>query len=290
MLYGCGDDYALLDSGLGEKLEAFGPVVLRRPCAQALWRRQLSEDAWTNAHGSFTREGELRWSSQKKLPEHWEISTVSFRFKILLTDFGHLGIFPEQRPFWSWISGAIGAAKKMAPSAPVRLLNLFAYSGGVTLAGARAGAEVCHVDASKGMVAWARENAALNKLEGAPIRWIVDDATKFLKREVRRQTRYDAIVLDPPSFGRGANGEIFKIERDLLPLLDLCRDLLSPRPLFFLLSCHTPGLTPITMGHLIKETMGGLSGAIDCGEMTLTGAEGIRPLPSGSYARWYDGR
>ena len=169
------------------------------------------------------------------------------------------------------------------------MLNLFAYSGGVTLAAAKAGATTCHLDASKGMVAWARENAALNQLTEAPIRWIVDDVNKFLARELRRESRYDAIILDPPSFGRGSQGEVFKIEEDLPKLLYACRQLLTPNPLFVLFSCHTPGFTPITMGHLLSQMMTGLPGQIDTGEMTLKGANGVFPLPSGTFGRWIYG-
>ena len=271
--------YALVDSGQGRKLERFGPYLIDRPCAQAVWQPKLSPQEWQKAQGFFTREEAAKWNPG--LPSSWEVTLADLRFKISPTDFGHLGIFPEQRPFWEWMQGIINK--------PVRVLNLFAYSGGSTLACAKAGAEVCHLDASKGMVAWARENAALNNLSGAKIRWIIDDVFKFLKREVKRLSRYDAIILDPPSFGRGAKGEVFKIEEEIQPLLHMCRELLTEEPLFFLFSCHTPGFTPIAMHHLLEQALAGLKGHIDVGEMVLTGRPGVFEVPSGTFARWQHG-
>lgn len=276
------DSYQLIDSGHGRKLERFGPYLLDRPSAITVWPPQLSAEEWKKADAFFAREGESnKWLFRDTVPPSWVIQTAGIRFKISPTDFGHLGIFPEQHFFWNWIREVVASRKK-----PPEVLNLFAYSGGVTLAAAQGGANVCHLDASKGMVAWARENAALNELQGSPIRWIVDDVTKFLIREKKRGRRYDAIVLDPPSFGRGAQGEVFKIEEEINPLLEMCRDLLSEDPLFILFSCHTPGFTPIVMHHLLSQAMKGRSGKIDSGEMTLTGAAHVLPLPSGSFARW----
>ena len=202
-----------------------------RPCPQAIWRPQ-HPDQWKKADALFSREQENSWRMNRALPSSWIVEIGEVRFKIALTDFGHLGVFPEHAFLWTAMRPMI--REKM------RILNLFAYSGGVTLAAAQEGAQVCHVDASKGMVDWARENAALNELEKAPIRWIVDDAIKFLKREIKRQSFYDGIILDPPTFGRGNKGEVFKIERDLLILLDLCKELLSEKKQFLILSCHTP--------------------------------------------------
>lgn len=264
--------YKLLDSGDGFKWEQFGPYILQRPAAQAVW---TPEKQIKGVHASFTREGEFRWE-QSKLPKEWSIDVEGIKFLLSPTDFGHIGIFPEQKPQWRWIQETIKNAKR-----PINLLNLFAYSGGSTLAAAKAGASVCHLDASKGMVDWARKNASLNELDDAPIRWIVDDVNKFLARELRRERRYDAIVLDPPSFGRGANGEVFKIETHLIPILMQCRELLSDQPLFVLFSCHTPGYTPITMTHLLRQVFGP---HVEAGEMVLEG-DGL-PLPSGTYARW----
>lgn len=278
--------YALLDSGAGRKLERFGRFTLSRPCSQAVWLPQLPQSAWQKADATFVREGDTKWTFHRRdMAESWQVEVSDVIFKISPTDFGHLGIFPEQREFWEWIQKTILQAKKQGRT-EINVLNLFAYSGGSTLAAAKAGAHVCHLDASKGMVTWARENAAMNHLEAAPIRWIVEDVGKFLQREVRRGKRYDAIILDPPSFGRGSNGEVFKIEEHLLEILKQCRALLSDHPLFILFSCHTPGFTPIAMRHLLTQMMEGCRGAIDDGEMKLTGAENVLPLPSGTYARW----
>lgn len=273
------DTYTLLDSGKGYKLERFGPFVLSRPCSQAVWLPHLSQQVWDKADAFFSREGQNKWTQQKgRLPEIWQIKVADIIFKISPTDFGHLGIFPEQKDFWEWIQKTVTKGKKV--------LNLFAYSGGSTLAAAKAGAEVCHLDASKGMVAWARENASFNQLDKAPIRWIIDDVSKFLARELRRGSRYDAIILDPPSFGRGSSGEVFKIEEEIIPLLKSCRDLLSDKPLFVLFSCHTPGFSPLVMEHLLKQAMKDLPGTVDSGEMVLQGAQDILSVPSGTYARW----
>ncbi len=277
-------DYELLDSGGGRKLERFGCCVLARPCAQAIWRPGLTPDRWQAADASFDREEGQRWRSREGLPERWEVEVDGLRFRLSGTDFGHLGFFPEQRDCWHWIGATVRAA--LPAIGKLRVLNLFAYSGGSTLAAARAGAEVCHLDASAGMVEWARANAAANGLAAAPIRWIVDDAHKFLAREIRRGRRYEAIVLDPPTFGRGARGEVYKIERDLPRTLELCRQLLVPRPLFLLLSAHTPGITPVTLANLLDDTQLGSEGTTSGGEMLLTGGAGVRPVPSGCMARW----
>ena len=276
--------YALLDSGGGRKLERFGPHVLARPCGQALWRTQLPAAAWEAADASFDREEGQRWLHRGRLPAAWEIEVEGLRFRLSGTDFGHLGIFPEQRDTWRWLQRALAGAA--AGGRTPQVLNLFAYSGGATLAAARAGAVVCHLDASAGMVQWARENAARNGLEAAPIRWIADDAHKFLGRERKRGRRYDAIVLDPPSFGRGAQGEVYKLERDLPATLELCAALLSDRPVLFALSAHTPGVTPLVLEHLLRDALGSCAGTYASGEMLLTGAAGVRPVPSGCFSRW----
>lgn len=281
-------DYLLIDSGRGRKLERFGSYLIARPCSQAVWQPRLSQGEWDKADADFTREGENKWSEKKPLPGSWNITVSGITFKLSPTDFGHLGIFPEQSDFWVWIQQVIKKAKD-GGRGTLNVLNLFAYSGGSTLAAAKAGANVCHLDASKGMVTWARENAVLSGLEQAPVRWIVDDVSKFLKREIRRGNRYDAIILDPPSFGRGSQGEIFKIEDDLPEILRDCRTLLSDNPLFILFSCHTPGFTPIAMRHLLTQMMQGCEGKIDEGEMVLRGEGETLPLPSGSYSRWYHG-
>jgi len=280
------ETYALLDSGIGRKLERFGRFVLARPCAQALWQPLLPPAEWDAADATFDREEGHRWQNRDRLPEQWNIEVEGVHFRLSGTDFGHLGIFPEQREGWRWLRQTLRAAAAKRAGAMPRVLNLFAYSGGATLAAAREGAEVCHLDASAGMVQWARENAALNNLQAAPIRWIVDDAHKFLAREVRRGRRYDAIILDPPSFGRGAQGEVYKIERDLPRTLELCRALLSETPLLVLLSAHTPGITPTVLRHLLQDALGAQPGRLQEGEMLLTGADNVRPVPNGCFVRW----
>lgn len=274
------DDYELLDSGEGQKLERFGPYILARPCSQAVWKKSQAPNVWETATSTFTRLDDKRWSMHGKVPEQWNITTESITFKLSCTDFGHLGIFPEQQPLWRWIQKSIKEAKR-----PISLLNLFAYSGGATMAAALAGAQVCHLDASKGMCSWARENAALNNLQAAPIRWITEDVQKFVDRESRRNHSYDAIILDPPTFGRGAKGEVFKIEEHINKLLETLLELLSQKPLFVLFSCHTPGFTPTVLSHLLNQSLKGLNGSIDAGEMLLAG-NNCYSIPSGSYARW----
>ncbi len=266
------DGYELLDAGDGRKLERFGDYVLARPCSQALWRPSRPEADWRRADASFDREDGNRWHGRANLPKEWRITTAGIVFRLGGTDFGHLGIFPEQRAQWRWI-------REQATGA--RVLNLFAYSGGSTLAAALGGAEVCHLDASKGMVEWARANAALNGLADRPIRWIVDDAHKFMKREIRRGRRYDAVILDPPTFGRGAGGEMYKIERDLAETLDLAKALLSDTPRFVLFSSHTPGLSQIVAENILSQLFP--AARLESGEMLLEGRG--RPCPSGIFCR-----
>lgn len=273
------DGYELLDSGDGRKLERFGKIVLARPCSQAMWRPSLPPAEWSRADASFDREEGNRWHGRANLPESWTIETAGIRFKLGGTDFGHLGIFPEQRAQWNWIRSRVAAAAAVGRHPSV--LNLFAYSGGSTMAAALGGAEVCHLDASKGMVEWARENAALNGLSQSPVRWIVDDARKFMRRELRRGRHYDAVILDPPTFGRGAAGEMYKIERDLKETLDLAAELLSERPLFVLFSSHTPGMSPVAASNVVGQLFA--DAKVEAGEMLLEGS-GLK-CPSGVYCR-----
>jgi 23S rRNA (cytosine1962-C5)-methyltransferase len=272
------DDYELIDSGEGKKLERFGSYILSRPCSQALWLQQKDRSCWMKADAAFDREEGNRWHGRSNLPKQWEIETCGIKFKLGGTDFGHLGIFPEQRAQWKWIRQTISESKRK-----IRALNLFAYSGGSTLACALAGAEVCHLDASKGMVEWARDNARLNRLENAPIRWIVDDAHKFMQREIRRSRKYDAIILDPPTFGRGANKEMYKIERDLHTTLSLVKELLSENPLFVLFSSHTPGISEIVARNILSQMFP--NAEIETGEMLLEGKS--LQCPSGIFCRVY---
>lgn len=276
------NDYTLLDSGNGRKLERFGAVTLDRPCAQAVWAPSYPQ-LWQQADASFTRKDGLEWRGRDRLPDAWQATVNGVRMKLSTTDFGHLGVFPETRSMWDWIRNSLAAAGQ-ARATPLHFLNLFAYSGGATLAAAQGGAQCCHVDASKGMVQWARENAQLNQLAEHPIRWIVDDVNKFLQREQRRGRRYDAILLDPPSFGRGKGGELYKIEQALLETLDRVAAVLSERPVFVYLTSHTPGFSPIVLNNLLRQRFP--KGSIEQGEMLLTGEAKVLPVPSGTWARW----
>jgi len=276
------DDYELLDSGDGLKLERFGPVTLVRPCARALWHPRLPPAAWEGATATFDRHDGNRWHNRGALPESWNVAVEGLRFRLSSTDSGHLGIFPEQRLIWRRLHEALrpptGGARRP------EILNLFAYSGGATLAAARAGAAVCHLDVSKGMVQWARDNAALNGLQDAPVRWIVEDVGRFLEREISRGRRYQGIILDPPSFGRGRRGEVFKVEQDLLPTLERCARLLGGEPLFVALSAHSPECTPAVLGALLETVLP--AGHISWGELVLEGREDVTPLPVSAYAWW----
>ena len=276
------NEYALLDSGHGRKLERFGSITLDRPCAQAVWN-PASPKIWKQADAFFTRKEGLEWRGRDKLPDSWHATVNGVKMKLSTTDFGHLGVFPETREMWDWITDTL-AQEAPKRKKPLQFLNLFAYSGGATLAGAKGGAQCCHVDASKGMVQWARKNAAINGLENHPIRWIVDDVNKFLQREIRRGTRYDAILLDPPSFGRGKGGELYKIEHALLETLELVKSVLSDQPCFVYLTSHTPGFTPIVLNNLLHQLLP--KGKLECGEMLLTGEPDVFPVPSGTWSRW----
>lgn len=280
------NQYELLDSGNGKKLERFGDVILNRPCAQAVWKPQFPE-LWPKATASFDRIGGHNWKGRGDLKNFWEVDINGVRMKLSATDFGHIGVFPETRQLWAWIRATL-LAERNRRKQPLSFLNLFAYSGGATLAAAQGLAECCHLDAAKGMVDWARENAALNKLEDAPIRWIVDDVIKFLQREVRRGNKYDAILLDPPSFGRGKKGELYKIEESLMTTLDLVHQVLSRFPCFVILTSHTPGFSPTVLSNLLRQYHPD-SGTIESGEMLLSGEPGIMELPNGNWARWVNG-
>lgn len=272
-------EYELLDSGDGRKLERFGDVVLSRPCDQAFWEKQ-SPEAWTTAAASFDRERGWQSRGGAELPASWIVTINDITMMLKPTPAGHVGVFPETRMLWDWISDTLSASDEAGSSA----LNLFAHSGGATLAAARTGCTVCHVDSSKSMVTRARENASLNQLDAAPIRWIVEDVGKFLGREIRRGRSYDAIMLDPPSFGHGTKGEQYRIDRDLASTLEQCRALLTDNPRFVLLTSHTLGVTTVLLESLMSEVL--RRGVITSGEMQLTGAGDVRPVDSGVWARW----
>lgn len=273
--------YRLLDMGDGEKWEALGDIRVVRQATGALWPKP--EDAqWSNPHAVHMRSssGGGRWQYHRKVPEAWFLEHGGLQFKIKLTDFGHTGLFPEQAENWDWI-------RQQLTQPDMKVLNLFGYTGGSSLAAAGAGAQVTHVDASKGVVTWARENLEANGWGEAPVRWIVDDVVKFCAREVRRGNQYQGIVLDPPTYGRGPRGQVWKIETDLIPLLeDLQR--IWQNPGFLLLSCHTPGYTPFALRHILHRVFGWPLAAIESGEMVVA-AEAGGVLPSGTWARFSTG-
>ena len=273
------NEYELLDSGEARKLERFGDVILSRPCDQALWEKQEPE-MWVRAIASFERERGWQSRGSAVLPSSWVVTIHDIRMRLEPSPAGHLGVFPETRSLWDWI----GEALRPLSGEGADVLNLFAYSGGATLAAAQAGCSVCHVDSSRSMVRRARENASLNQLDAAPIRWIVEDVGKFLDREIRRGRHYDAIMLDPPSFGHGSKGEQYRIERDLAPTLERCKALLSNKPAFVLLTSHTRGVTGEQLVSLMRNVLD--RGDVSSGVMELTGASDIRPVNGGVWARW----
>ncbi len=275
-------DYSLIDCSDGERLERWGKYTLIRPDPQVIWKNSKNDARWNCADASYkrSRSGGGAWS-ENALPESWCISYRDLTFKIKPMGFKHTGLFPEQATNWDWFSDLIKQAGR-----PIKVLNLFAYTGGATVAAAKAGASVCHVDASKGMVAAAKENAALSGLSDAPIRYIVDDCKKFVEREIRRGNFYDGIIMDPPSYGRGPNGEVWKIEENVDDLVTLVSRVLSKTPLFFLLNSYTTGLSPLTMQYIcenrIKPKFGG---SAEAGELALKTERGLL-LPAGSSVRY----
>lgn len=278
-------EYELIDTDDGKRLERWKDYLLIRPDPQVIWRSAASSPLWKKADASYLRsnKGGGQWDLETKLPEQWTLSyeSLDLTFKIKPMGFKHTGLFPEQAVNWEWFTKLIQNAGR-----PIRVLNLFAYTGGATVAAAKAGASVTHVDAARGMVAQARENAALSGLSDAPIRWIVDDCRKFVEREIRRGSRYDAIILDPPSYGRGPTGEIWKLEESVHPFLILCTKVLSDDPLFVLLNTYTTGLSPSAMGYLLGLTLRKFGGKIECDEVGLPVYATGLALPCGAAARW----
>ncbi len=275
-------DYELLDTSDGERLERWGKYILIRPDPQVIWHTEKKHPLWKRADASYRRShsGGGAWN-ENRLPESWEIGYRDLRFHIKPMGFKHTGLFPEQAANWDWFSELIRRAGR-----PIKVLNLFAYTGGATVAAAAAGASVCHVDAAKGMVSSARANAALSGLSEAPIRYIVDDCKKFIEREIRRGNHYDGIIMDPPSYGRGPTGEVWKIEESIDSFVTLTAELLTPAPLFFLLSSYTTGLSPSTMKYIadlrLSTRFGGKSEAEELGlRVSSTGAA----LPCGNSVR-----
>ena len=273
-------DYEILDAGNGNKLERWGQVRLLRPDPQAVWPMQ--EPRSVDARYIRSASGGGHWEYAKALPESWTIQYRDLTFQVRPTGFKHTGLFPEQAVNWDWMRGLVKKAPK-----PFRALNLFAYTGGATCALAAAGAEVVHVDAAKGMVAWAKENLALCGLGDKPVRFIVDDVIKFVLREQRRGRQYEGILMDPPSYGRGPGGEMWKIEENLYPLVAECCKLLSPEARFFLINSYTTGLAPTVLSNVLQAALPGRGGRIEAGEVGLPISRGTLVLPCGASGRWY---
>ncbi|MBR5642906.1 MAG: class I SAM-dependent methyltransferase [Salinivirgaceae bacterium] len=285
-------DYQVIDSSCGEKLERWDKYTLVRPDPQVIWDTPKTEKGWTRMNGHYHRSksGGGEWEFFN-LPNEWTIrypliigKTLTFRLKPF--SFKHTGVFPEQAVNWDWFSQIIAAAKQQNPDRKISVLNMFAYTGGATIAAAAAGAHVTHVDAAKGMVAWARENAAVSGLAEAPIRWIVDDCVKFVEREIRRGSRYDAIIMDPPSYGRGPKGEIWKIEDNVFPLIQLCSQLLSDAPIFFLINSYTTGLQPAVLSYMLSTALKRFGGKVEASEVGLPVTSNGLVLPCGASGRW----
>lgn len=276
-------DYEVIDTSNGEKLERWGKYILLRPDPQVLWNTPKKNPAWEklNAHYHRSKKGGGEWEFFD-LPEQWSIHYRDLTFHLKPFSFKHTGLFPEQAVNWDWFSELIRNANR-----PIKVLNLFAYTGGATCAAAKAGASVTHVDASKGMVTWAKENAQASGLSDAPIRWIVDDCVKFVEREIRRGNHYDAIIMDPPSYGRGPKGEIWKIEEKIHPFIALCQQLLSDKPLFFLVNSYTTGLAPAVLSYLIStEVVTRHGGNVVSDEIGLPVSDNGLILPCGAAGRW----
>lgn len=275
-------DYEVIDCSKGEKLERWGDYILVRPDPQVIWDTPRKEKGWhkMNAHYHRSKKGGGEWEFFD-LPQQWSIHYRSLTFQLKPFSFKHTGLFPEQAANWDWFSELIKKAGR-----PVKVLNLFAYTGGATIAAAAAGASVTHVDASKGMVTWAKENAASSGLADAPIRWIVDDCVKFVEREIRRGNHYDAIIMDPPSYGRGPKGEIWKIKESIHPLVKLCAQLLVDRPLFFLINSYTTGLQPAVLSYLIGTELKRFPGKVTADEIGLPVSSNGLTLPCGASGRF----
>lgn len=275
-------DYEVIDCSGGEKLERWDRYILLRPDPQVIWNTPRSDKRWKrlNAHYHRSTKGGGEWEFFD-LPKQWDVQYKTLTFHLKPFSFKHTGLFPEQAVNWDWIADNIRHANR-----PVRVLNLFAYTGGATLAAAKAGAEVTHVDASKGMVTWAKENALASGLGDAPIRWLVDDCGKFVEREIRRGRTYDAVIMDPPSYGRGPKGEIWKIEDAVYPLIQNCTKILTPQPLFFLINSYTTGLQPAVLAYMLGTVMKQYDGIADAQEIGLPVSSSGLILPCGASGRW----
>ncbi len=277
-------DYEILDMANGEKLERWKDIILVRPDPQIIWNQKTNPALWKNAHAVYNRskQGGGAWNYQKKLPESWKVTYKNLTFNIKPMGFKHTGLFPEQAVNWDWMMEKIKNEKRQ-----VKVLNLFAYTGGATVSCLSAGASVCHVDSSKGMVAWAKENVISSNLQDRPVRYIVDDVVKFVNREIRRANTYDAIVMDPPSYGRGANGEVWQFEENIAELVSLCMRVLSDNPVFFLINSYTTGISAKVLENLLQINMSKkVKGKFSSGEIGLPMTNSNLVLPCGIYGRW----
>ena len=275
-------DYEILDMANGEKLERWKDVILVRPDPQIIWKDKSFPEKWKRINARYHRSktGGGSWEYNKKMPESWQVKYKNLTFNIKPMGFKHTGLFPEQAVNWDWMMDKIKKEKR-----DIKVLNLFAYTGGATVACASAGASVCHVDSSKGMVAWAKENVASSGLEKRPVRYIVDDVVKFVNREIRRGNKYDAIIMDPPSYGRGANGEVWQFEENIADLVNLCTNVLSVSPLFFLINSYTTGISAKVLENLLSINIKN-KGKLSSGEIGLPMTNSKLVLPCGIYARW----
>ena len=277
-------DYKILDMADGQKLEKWGDVILSRPDPQIIWKNRTYPEKWKNINAIYHRSktGGGTWEYKKKIPQQWQIKYKELTFNIKPMGFKHTGLFPEQAINWDWMINKIQNSNR-----EIKVLNLFAYTGGATVACSYAGASVCHVDSSKGMVTWAKENIASSGLSERPVRYIVDDVLKFVNREIRRGSKYDAIIMDPPSYGRGANGEVWQFENNIYDLVELCSKVLSDNPLFFLINSYTTGISSKVLENILNLTVAkSHKGKVFSGEIGLPMEESKLILPCGIFGRW----
>ena len=275
-------DYEILDMANGEKLERWKNIVLVRPDPQIIWKNKSFPNKWEDVNARYIRSstGGGNWDFNKKVPANWQIKYKDLTFNIKPMGFKHTGLFPEQAVNWDWMIDNIKYAGR-----EIKVLNLFAYTGGATVACSYAGASVCHVDSSKGMVTWAKENIISSGLEKNPVRYIIDDVVKFVNREIRRENKYDAIIMDPPSYGRGTNGEVWKFEENIADLVELCTRVLSDKPLFFLINSYTTGISSTVLENILKLNIKA-KGKLSSGELGLPMSDSNLILPCGIYGRW----
>lgn len=277
-------DYEIIDMANGEKLERWKDIILVRPDPQIIWKNKSFPKKWNSINAKYNRSstGGGSWEYKKRVPNNWQVNYKNLTFNIKPMGFKHTGLFPEQAANWDWMIKKIKDSKR-----EIKVLNLFAYTGGATVACSYAGAQVCHVDSSKGMVAWAKENISSSGLQDRPVRYIVDDVVKFVNREIRRGNKYDAIIMDPPSYGRGANGEVWQFENNIDDLVKLCMQVLSDNPLFFLINSYTTGISSTVLENMLKINMKSKhKGQYSCGEIGLPMTSSDLVLPCGIFGRW----